>query len=123
MMKAGLEAGVSQGTESRVETYSRYVPSGNCIQLGSAESGIFILLIDFEDAAQGASVLSGVVVHADVVLTAIFWVRVAGEGAGGHVTHVRAHESSSDLCNINSSFTIFSLSLSLSLSPSFSSSQ
>lgn len=61
----------------------------------SAETGL-VIESDLEDCAKRATVFACIAVHANVILTAIFWVGMATEGTGGDISSHWANKSTSN---------------------------
>ena len=73
------------------------VPSGHVLGVGAEAADVIIA--DLEDGAERAAVLAGIAVETNVIFAAVVRMRVAGEGADGHIARLGALESASDLCN------------------------
>lgn len=86
------------GTPSRQRAPLLNSPAGNV--LGVLAHAGALGVADLEDGADGAAVLAGHALHADVVLAAVLGVGVAGEGAAGagDLTGSGAGEAVGDLC-------------------------
>lgn len=68
------------------------LPSGNIFRVFAVASAVSIA--DLEDGSDGAAVLAGDTLEADVVLAAVLGVSVTAEGASvGHLTRSGATET------------------------------